>query len=1066
MIHADDRESDGGALKQVVQNDYLASNPYQSVQPLSMNTQLPPNNQLNTPSPSPSPRSSSPSLVLTENSEGDFDSSIHGSLDNGRIPPNGTSRSFEFRGPFRGSPVDSEGEVINGPPPISKVLLPHQLSDIKEERVVKRKERKSSIDEEEKPRRLSQSSTERFRKVSLSRDDKPRRLSLSKEDREEDKVLKLSPKAIEELTSQPDSLPLPSIPMISQSDTKLVQKSTPRLRSRPSFNDKEYDIQSPPVPPTVFASGSSQRQPYTRQPSNPQLAREGRRDRDRDARPSSPSRRHPSVRGSDRSDHDPRSSVRVSVSKQRQRIPSFSADAVPPSPSLPNQEIPLPPLMSTYLQLELASSRPSPLYIHRPRGADYQFESAKLKFERLVNFLYVPVNFEPAMFFGVLSCLDAWLYTFTILPLRFAKAVGILVAWWASSLWNEAKFVAGFVWNAVPRIWERQKERGRSFPFSSAPPSRAASRAPSECSRMPLGVPSSGVRTHRPSDASANGGIEKLAAERGVRNSRDTARKHKRTRSVPSTLSSYHKADILQGLVIIFSCILLMQLDASRMYHSIRAQSAMKLYVIYNVLEVGDRLLSAVGQDILECMVSDETLGRDLDGRSRLLRPLGMFLLTLVYNAVHATALFYQVITLNVAVNSYSNSLFTLLLSNQFVEIKGTVFKRIEKTNLFQLFCADIVERFQLWIMLVIIGMRNIVEVGGLSIASSPFVSNAATAAASNGTLPLRSTLIPNAFSLIPSWSGEVLTPFFIVLGSEIAVDWVKHCFVAKFNNVKPSIYRNFLDILARDYYSNAFVDQNLTKRLGLPVIPLSCLFIRASVQTYHMFLAAHFPPPLPSAVTGVVQSGATSPSPATTKAMEGLDMVIRKALGRATYGSSVEEVGREWWRWDTDDVIAWVAMTAFFLGAFLALLAIKLVLGMLLLRWARGRYEEVEMRERRQRQRRESEVLRSPSRSRRREERESDPSREKRRDVSAQHPAHQPEEKESFDTFGKRLGAFGVVELDDQKKEMIYADDKDGLLELKKREKKWKDIAEKERKEGADFDSVRRYEMVGKRIW
>jgi hypothetical protein len=54
----------------------------------------------------------------------------------------------------------------------------------------------------------------------------------------------------------------------------------------------------------------------------------------------------------------------------------------------------------------------------------------------------------------------------------------------------------------------------------------------------------------------------------------------------------------------------------------------------------------------------------------------------------HALVLFYQLVTLNVAINSYSNALLTLLLSNQFVEIKGSVFKKFEKENLFQLTCA------------------------------------------------------------------------------------------------------------------------------------------------------------------------------------------------------------------------------------------------------------------------------------------------------------------------------------------------------------------------------------------
>lgn len=48
----------------------------------------------------------------------------------------------------------------------------------------------------------------------------------------------------------------------------------------------------------------------------------------------------------------------------------------------------------------------------------------------------------------------------------------------------------------------------------------------------------------------------------------------------------------------------------------------------------------------------------------------------------------YQLLSLNVAINSYDHALLTLLVSNQFVEIKGSVFKRFEKDNLFQITCA------------------------------------------------------------------------------------------------------------------------------------------------------------------------------------------------------------------------------------------------------------------------------------------------------------------------------------------------------------------------------------------
>lgn len=195
-----------------------------------------------------------------------------------------------------------------------------------------------------------------------------------------------------------------------------------------------------------------------------------------------------------------------------------------------------------------------------------------------------------------------------------------------------------------------------------------------------------------------------------------------------------------------------------------------------------------------------------MDGRSKIWRPLGMFILALIYNVIHAAALFYQVITLNVAVNSYSNALLTLLMSNQFVEIKSTVFKKFEKDNLFQLTCADVVERFQLWLMLMIIAMRNIVEVGGLSALDS--AKTVADEVVKNA--PLRSnSMLPNSFQILPSWSGEVLSPFLIVLGSEMLVDWIKHSYISKFNSVKPAVYQRFLDILAKDYYTNVSYHPN-----------------------------------------------------------------------------------------------------------------------------------------------------------------------------------------------------------------------------------------------------------------
>ncbi len=387
-----------------------------------------------------------------------------------------------------------------------------------------------------------------------------------------------------------------------------------------------------------------------------------------------------------------------------------------------------------------------------------------------------------------------------------------------------------------------------------------------------------------------------------------------------------------------------------------------------------------------------------------------------MYNLVHATALFYQVITLNVAVNSYSNALLTLLMSNQFVEIKSTVFKKFEKDNLFQLTCADVVERFQLWLMLTIIAARNIIETGGLSLSLS---SN------SSDTLIRSSSILPKSFTIFPFWTGEIIGPFLLVLGSEMLVDWIKHAYITKFNLIKPAIYGRFLDVLAKDYYSNAFADQNLTRRLGLPVIPLSCLFIRASVQTYHMFLATHVPMAVPSTATLLSGAEEVTSTPATAAALHHVDHILRRALGRSTFGSETAPSADTTPYFNiltylsSDDVIAFSTMLLSFLLLFLLLLAFKLVLGMCLLSFARRRYMDMKRRE----------------------------------------------SENSISADGKRVGGWGVVEVDEDKRRWIYMDDPEGARRLREREKMAADKS-RDGRQTEGFEGVERYKMVAKRIW
>ncbi|PSK34204.1 Endoplasmic reticulum membrane protein 65 [Elsinoe australis] len=825
------------------------------------------------------------------------------------------------------------------------------------------------------------------------------------------RILKLSPIQIHELTSSPGSLPLRSantptdeIPPIRETlGSPLGSVSRKGLFSPPPDGIESTSVSGDDAPPSgkslpapqapVTSNGSARPGQGPRSMTSPLLKR----------RESASAPRNPkaSAEGS-RPRRPSLTPIKVGDDQKRELNGALKPSPMKEGMASPMpQVIPLPPLsLPTYLQLELSSERPSALYIHRPISTEFPYESAKVKFERLLNFLRLPHQLEQVLWFGTLACLDAWLYSFTILPLRFLKALWLLVAFWVECLANEVADLFRYVIAGTRRHWRRNRQGSNAT---------ARQRDDSTATRT------TDIRSPRKTLADMDGSAD--SSRRG-RKSSSTSRVRSSKR-LPSGLSPYHKADLLHGLLIIISCLLLVRFDASRMYHSIRGQAAIKLYVIYNVLEVCDRLFSALGQDVLECLFSKETLERKANGRSKVIRPIWMFLLALAYNVIHATLLFYQVVTLNVAVNSYSNALLTLLMSNQFVEIKGTVFKKFEKENLFQLTCADVVERFQLWLMLSIIGARNIVEVGGLSLPSasprpSPSPVNA-TSPPNSTSLP---TLLPAAFSLLPSLSlsSPVLTPFLIVLGSEMLVDWLKHAYINKFNSVKPSIYGRFLDVLAKDYYAHAFADQNLTKRLGLPTLPLACLVLRAGAQVWGMFVATNMPSPGMSGVgTGLSTAADGTAGPEATAALARVDAVFRRALGRSGDGW-----GRVW-EWSADDAMAFGTMVVFVLLLYLVLLAFKLVLGMALLGFARGRYRGMKERER-----------------------------------------------EGYDTHSRRVGGWGVTEVDEDKRRWIYEDDPEGLRKLKEREardKEKRNQADGEGK-GLKLEGVGRYMMAAKRIW
>lgn len=91
-------------------------------------------------------------------------------------------------------------------------------------------------------------------------------------------------------------------------------------------------------------------------------------------------------------------------------------------------------------------------------------------------------------------------------------------------------------------------------------------------------------------------------------------------------------------------------------------------------------------------------------GKRRFISTIFHLMFTTVYALIHAVLVLLQVClhssvfscrrlqatTLNVAFNSHNQSLLTIMMSNNFVELKGAVFKKFAKPNLFQMSCRSV----------------------------------------------------------------------------------------------------------------------------------------------------------------------------------------------------------------------------------------------------------------------------------------------------------------------------------------------------------------------------------------
>jgi hypothetical protein len=157
-----------------------------------------------------------------------------------------------------------------------------------------------------------------------------------------------------------------------------------------------------------------------------------------------------------------------------------------------------------------------------------------------------------------------------------------------------------------------------------------------------------------------------------------------------------------------------------------------------------------------------------------------------------------QAITISAAINSQNNMLLTLLISNNFAEIKSNVFKRVGKDNLHKMAYHDTVERFHIMTFLLFVLAQNILN---------------------------------NEDSWIFSFAYNAG----MVLLCEVLVDVIKHSFLAKFNEIKPEAYSEFLQALCKQTVKSQSHEVHKTLQF-VPLAP-ACVVLRVLIPLYATFL-------------------------------------------------------------------------------------------------------------------------------------------------------------------------------------------------------------------------------------
>lgn len=268
--------------------------------------------------------------------------------------------------------------------------------------------------------------------------------------------------------------------------------------------------------------------------------------------------------------------------------------------------------------------------------------------------------------------------------------------------------------------------------------------------------------------------------------------------------------DLAQVLIIVSISYVLTLTDVSVIYHEIRQQDVLKLYVVFQVLEVADKLCGFFGSDVLEALNlstaqyfspgAPAVQGAEPHRTDVTLSTVvADFVLALLAVAAHAHVLLLMSVTLNVAVNSHNKHLIALLISNNFGELKSFVFKKLDPPRLYNMVSQDAVERIHLGACLVFVAVQHMLGAGSLR------------------------------RGLTPRLGLDLL----IIVLAEALADVLKHSFALRFNNMKPEVYDSFRVDLCKRVGKEVLRQGSAYRMLGFVPLAATTLLVRTFADLF-----------------------------------------------------------------------------------------------------------------------------------------------------------------------------------------------------------------------------------------